>query len=117
MDYDGGKGRKNPKALVGSLVVIVVLAGLVIWVAANALRENMERQPEIGPSHTHSRGGGGHDAGPAPTAPPIAGPEDAPAPGAVPTPAPAVDLSAKGAPGGAPVPDGAGDHAGHDDGG
>ncbi len=111
MDYDGGRVRKNPKALVGGLVAIVVFGGLVIWVVANALRENVERPPEVGHSHTHSQGGGEHDAGPAPTAPPAAGPDGVPAPGTAPTPAPTVDLTAKSAVGGV------GDHAGHDHGG
>lgn len=91
MDYNGGRIKKNPKALIGTLIAIIVIGGLVFWVLASALRENWERPPDIGHSHTHSASGG---SGPAPTTPPTAGPDG------VPIPAPTVDLSPKGVGGG-----------------
>ncbi|MBD3177033.1 MAG: hypothetical protein GF320_17805 [Armatimonadia bacterium] len=59
MDYEGGRVKKNPRALIGGAIAILIIGGLVTWVVANTLKENATNAPVIGHSHDHSHGGGG----------------------------------------------------------
>jgi hypothetical protein len=65
MDYEGGRVKKNPRALIGGAIAILIIGGLVTWVVANTLKENATNAPVIGHSHDHSHGGGGGGGAPA----------------------------------------------------